>query len=91
MKWRDPKVELPKRDQVVAILTFPHKSNEPITSRQIFFGECWDENKGYIMNNDSIGEGSRSWTLRPSGDDVYVYEDIEAWMPADEFVFPEFK
>lgn len=99
MRWRNPAEELPNDDDLVLIITPPHKRRE----RDILQAGCemfcgWVDvgcdGSVLVNNNDELGRGAIYWYLRPPS--FYSTEDVRellndekvalAWMPASEFL-----
>lgn len=98
MKWIDPKIELPKDQQVVAALIYHWKENWP-QSVEISFGTCHhypkenfpgiesDTDRVTVENCDMVGGGCQRKYF------VGQYPDsdrIVAWCDAKDFKKPDF-
>lgn len=92
MKWRDPNKEIPENGDIVAVL-YQHPKKHKYMSSQIMFGEfikySGTNTSGFVHSGYFTGTGSWGCYL---GGDPSEYADRDfgiAWMPAIEFVMPE--
>ena len=91
MKWRNAKEEWPEGGETVAVL-FQHWKKDIPLSYEVMFGEVCYSNKGdecFADTGDYTGLGGWGVYFKESNtysesDDVPV-----AWMPAEEFVLPD--
>lgn len=90
MKWRSYK-EKPQPDQLVWIITDPHK--ETPVSRQIAGGYVFfnleDRNLWGIDNGDETGHGCQTWYTPSWEYSRGRAEEIIGWMPVEEMPYPE--
>lgn len=90
MNWRDPKKELPKEGEIVAVL-YQHPKKHKYMSSQIMFGEVeWahDKSSCRVDSGDFTGQGLWSVYLKVSEED-YCDDIGIAWLPAKEFILPQ--
>lgn len=92
INWKDPKKELPKEGQSVAVITQHWKEHKPL-SCQIYFGIVHYDNQGknpIVDTNDFIGHGS-FWIYlnQDEEDDSYTYnEHALAWIDYKDLELP---
>lgn len=92
MRWRNPRKEFPENDQIVWCLLDPHKKRgsllESAPSIQIVCG--WVSVEGLkkfsVSNADELGYGDINWSTEYND----YSEEIIAWMPVEDMVFPDF-
>lgn len=99
MRWRKP-TEIPEDNSLVWIMTYPHKSTPAsceIHGGWVCMGLESTKFIWFIDNQDEIGSGSASWYAYNDKYDVRmddysshcISETIMAWIPAEEFIYPE--
>jgi hypothetical protein len=88
MRWRKLD-EIPKPGQIVGVIYAHNKTHLPM-SYEIMFGEFEQGAKSYshrVCSGDMTGKGS--WSVYWPQDDTYQNDEVLAWIPAEEFIFPE--
>ena len=91
INWKDPKKELPKDGEIVAVLVYHSKECWPLSAK-IIFGEvetAVNHNGNDMMRAntcDFTGAGNHSVDLIPQGWD----EHAEAWAYGSDFKKPDF-
>lgn len=97
MKWRNPKEELPKQDDVVWVMLKPHKwrgsNEESIQSIQIVCGNVniYENGDVFVLNHDELGLGSQCYELFLAKDSERdsVYNDFAvAWAALEDMGLP---
>lgn len=95
MRWRDPHKQRPKSGEAVGII-YQHWKEHKYFSSQVMFGEVEVGNDGSIRVNSYDFTGAGSWSVYfDEYSEVPDYGTIRnddvalAWIPANEFVFPE--
>lgn len=95
MRWRNPDKEFPKEDDRVFVMTFHNKENFPGSFTVLGGVVDWVGNMGFIVSeNDDRGTGltQTCFGIDLNGERFCYsrYDLIVAWIPADEFIFPDF-
>jgi hypothetical protein len=92
MNWKDPKKELPKEGQTIAVVTQHWKEHNPL-SCEIYFGVVQYDNQGknpIVNNEDFTGKGSYWIYLTQDEEDEFFYnkEYALAWIDYKELQLP---
>ena len=91
MRWRNPIKELPNEGDVIWVLLKHYKRDPHPTplNCEIYAGEVGRDNSGvlFVDNADEIGQGWQIWTF---GEENARAEHIDAWLPVEEMLVPEF-
>lgn len=92
MKWRDPNKDRPKSGDIVAVL-FQHNKKHNPRSCEVMFGEAiFYDDEWEVQSDDFTGLGSFGLHFKITNNKEaghYIGETPIAWMPADEFIIPE--
>ncbi len=89
INWRNPKNETPKEGTIIAALFQHWKKHNPM-SCEIMFGRVEYDNNGEnprACTDDMTGLGS--WYVEFCDKDKEYADRVLAWMPAEEFVLPD--
>lgn len=85
-RWRDPRKELPKAGEIVAVIYAHWKEHMPL-SYQIMFGEVTGGESGQLRAESFDMTGSGAWSV--AFDKGRYGDEAVAWAPWGELNLPD--